>query len=132
MYDNKQQKSRAKQIDIKNKMDSLQKADEEYYITASYILNLANRAYDLFKSSEPDIKRQLLKLVLQNCEIDNVSLRYTLNYPFSAIFNYTSSHKWLPLYDLFRNLKQELDIDVNSLKRFLENSKSTSLCQDYH
>ncbi len=76
-------------------MDNLQQADEEYYITASYILSLANRAYDLFLSSEPDIKRQLLKLLLQNCEINNGSLRYTLNYPFSAIFSYTKSNNWL-------------------------------------
>ena len=112
-------------------MDNLQNADEEYYITANYILSLANRAYDLFKSSEPGIKRQLLKLVLQNCEIDNVSLRYTLNYPFSAIFNFTNSHKWLPLYDLFRNLKQELEIDLNTLKFFLKGFSTPSFCDNY-
>ena len=95
MYDKKRQEFRDKQVEIKNSMDRLQNADEEYYITASYILNLANRAYDLFLSSEPDIKRQLLKLLLQNCEINNGSLRYTLNYPFSTIFKYTKSHNWL-------------------------------------
>jgi len=95
LYNKKQQEYRAKQEEIEKKMKNLQQADEEYYITASYILSLANRAHDLFKSSEPGIKRQLLKLVLQNCEIDNVSLRYTLNYPFSAIFNFTNSHNWL-------------------------------------
>jgi len=51
-------------------MDNLQTADEEYYITAKYILNLANRAYDLFLSSELEIKRQGLRLVLHNCEMD--------------------------------------------------------------
>ncbi len=129
MYDKKLQEFRDKQDEIKNSMDRLQKADEEYYITATYILNLAKRAYDLFLSSEPDIKRQLLKLVLQNCEINNGSLRYTLNYPFSTIFKYTKSHNWLPLYDVFRHLKQELEIDLNSLKRFFESSKTTALCQ---
>lgn len=108
MYNKKHQEYRAKQEEIQNKMDNLQKADEEYYLTASYILSLANRACDLFLSSEPEIKRQLLKLLLQNCEIDNGNLRYTLNYPFSTIFSYTKSHKWLPLYDVFRNFKQEL------------------------
>jgi len=96
MYDKKLQEFRNKQDEIKNSMDRLQKADEEYYITATYILNLAKRAYDLFLSSEPDIKRQLLKLVLQNCEIKDASLTYKLNYPFSTIFNYTKSHNWLP------------------------------------
>ena len=129
-YDKKRQEYRAKQDEIKSKMDNLQNTDEEYYITASYILSLANRAYDLFLNSEPEIKRQLLKLLLQNCEIDNGSLRYTLNYPFSAIFSYTKNHNWLPLYDVFRNLKKELEIDLNTLKHFFESSKITSLCHN--
>lgn len=99
MYDKKHQKFREEQHKIKHQMDNLQTADEEYYITANYILSLANRAYDLFLSSEPDIKRQLLKLVLQNCEIDNGSLRYTLNYPFSAIFDCVKRSAWLPGQD---------------------------------
>ena len=80
-------------------MDSLQTADEEYYITSSYILSLANRANELFLSSEPNIKRQLLKLVLQNCEIKDGTLRYSLNYPFSEIFNYTKRQEWHPWPD---------------------------------
>jgi len=95
MYDKKYQESRTNQKEIKSKIDNLDKADNEYYITASYILSLVNRAYDLFLSSEPMIKRQILTLLLQNCEIKDASLRYTLNYPFSAIFNYTKSHNWL-------------------------------------
>lgn len=95
MYNRKRKEYRTKQEAIKNKMNSLQKADEEYYVTASYILSLANRAYDLFLSSEPMIKRQLLKLLLQNCEVENGSLRYTLNYPFSEILSCTKSHNWL-------------------------------------
>ena len=69
-------------------MDNLQKADEEYYIPASYMLSLANKAYDLFLSSEPDIKRQLLRLLFQNCEIDNVNLIYTLNYPVPSLLSF--------------------------------------------
>lgn len=95
IYIKKQEDYRFKQDQIKQKMDNLQNADEEYYITASYILSLANRAYDLFISSEPEIKRQLLKLVLQNCEIKDASLTYKLNYPFSTIFKFTKSHNWL-------------------------------------
>ena len=95
MYDKKYQEFRTSQKEIKSKIDNLDKADNEYYITASYILSLVNRAYDLFLSSEPMIIRQLLKLLLQNCEISDGSLRYTLNYPFSEIFSYTKRHNWL-------------------------------------
>jgi len=37
---------------IDSKLANLQKAEDEYYITANYLLELANRAYELFKSSE--------------------------------------------------------------------------------
>lgn len=57
MYNKKHQEYRAKQEEIQKRMDNLQKADEEYYITASYILSLPNRGYDLFLSSEPEVKR---------------------------------------------------------------------------
>jgi hypothetical protein len=60
MYDKKYKEYRSKQGEIKKRIDNLDKADHEYFITASYILSLANRAYDLFMSSEPMIKRQLL------------------------------------------------------------------------
>jgi len=40
--------------------------------------------------------------------------------------------EWLPLYDVFRNFKQELEIDLNSLKRFFKSSKTPLLCQNYY
>ena len=95
MYDKKYKEFRTGQMAVKNKIDSLEKADNEYYIIASSILSLVNRAYDLFLSFEPIVKRQLLKLMLQNREIENGSLRYSLNYPFSEIFSHTKRHKWL-------------------------------------
>ncbi|MCD6226134.1 hypothetical protein J7J95_03640, partial [bacterium] len=57
---------REKINEIDSKLANLQKAEDEYYITANYLLELANRAYELFKSSEVEEKRQLLKLILQN------------------------------------------------------------------
>ena len=41
---------------------------------------------------------------------------------------FTKRYNWFPLYDVFRHLKQELEIDLNSLKRFFESSKTPSLC----
>lgn len=36
-----------------------------------------------------------------------------------------------PLYDLFRNFRHQLDIDLNVLKCFFESSKIISLCHNY-
>jgi len=122
-YDKKHKEFRTKQEEIKQRMDKLQQADEDYYITASYILSLANRAYDLFLSSEPMIKRQLLKFLLQNCEIENGNLRYTLNYPFSAIFSYTKSQSWLSLQENYRTILpyfKKLSQHYNNIPEFMK------------
>ncbi len=48
---------RAKQKEISDELTRLSTADEEYCITSEYLLQLANRAYELFLSSEAEEKR---------------------------------------------------------------------------
>jgi site-specific DNA recombinase len=71
-------------------------ADEEYYLTSEYLLQLANRAYDLFMSSEPYERRELLKLTLQNLILDGKKVIFELEKPFDKIFAFTNSENWLP------------------------------------
>jgi hypothetical protein len=66
-----------KQEEIQSKLAKLQEADENYYVTAKYILSLANRAGRIFESSEPVVKRQLLKRVHQNCTLNDATLSPT-------------------------------------------------------
>lgn len=47
--------------DIESRLSLLHEAEDNYYITAKYVLELVRKAYDLFESSEVDEKRQLLK-----------------------------------------------------------------------
>ncbi len=74
-------------------------ADEEYYVTSEYLLQLANRAYDLFMSSETEEKRQLLKLTLQNLKLEGKKIEFELVKPFDKVFACTSSQSWLPDVD---------------------------------
>ncbi|MDD5432508.1 MAG: recombinase family protein [Candidatus Omnitrophica bacterium] len=99
MYNKLRQDYRIKQEEIQDKLNSLQKSDEEYYETASYILKVANKAPQLFESSEPEIKRQLLKLTLQNCELKDATLCPTIRRPFSIFAEGSSRQNWLPLVD---------------------------------
>ena len=73
----------------------MDRASEEYYITAAYILNLASKAHTLFKSSKVDEKRLLLNFVLSNCVLDGDKLRYDLKKPFDGIFSLASRQQWL-------------------------------------
>ena len=94
-YNKKREEFRAKQKELQKKMGKLQIADEEYYITSDYILNLASRADELFESSEPIEKRQLIKFALQNLVLDGSLVRYDEIKPFDTIRDYASRQAWL-------------------------------------
>ena len=95
-YKKKVQEYRREQNNIKVKMDNLQEADEQYYFTASYLLQMARRAPEIFKSSKPDIKRQLFKLVLSNPTINDGTLCATIRKPFSYFAEGLSRSNWGP------------------------------------
>jgi len=86
----------------------ISRADEEYYITASYLLELASRSYELFMGSEPEQKRQLLTLTLQNLEIKNGLIQSTWYKPFDMIVENrgvtpsANSHTWGRLWKEIR------------------------------
>ncbi len=80
-------------------------ADEEYYLTSDYILDLAKRAPKLYESSEPIEKRQLLKFTLQNLRLDGSLVCYDEVKPFDTIRKYSDHQLWLPQWDSTRTEK---------------------------
>ena len=50
MYDKKLKEYKATQSEILTKMQSHSDADEQFYLTANTVLNLAQRAREIFKS----------------------------------------------------------------------------------
>ena len=95
-YNKKREEFRAKQKGISDKISRLGFADEEYYLTSEYLLQLANRAHDLFISSEAEEKRQLLKLTLQNLRLEGKKSEFELVKPFDKVFACAGSQSWLP------------------------------------
>ena len=95
-YNKKREEYREKQKLIAERLANLQEADEEYYLTAMYILKLANRAPEVFESSEPEAKRQILKILLQNCLVKDATLIPTTRSPFSLLAKGASRQEWLP------------------------------------
>lgn len=94
-YDRLYKDFRQKIASIDYKLTNLQQAEDNYYLTAKYLLELANRAYDLFMSSEIEEKRQLLKLTLQNLKLNGKTVQYEAIKPFDKILFYASRSKWL-------------------------------------
>jgi len=94
---------RSEQQDYKDKLARLEQADEQYYITASLLLDLASRSYELFIGSEPDDKREIIQLTLQNLSLNHGKLEYTLQKPFDSIFFSAKGLRWGRLWREIRN-----------------------------
>ncbi|MGH2612508.1 MAG: hypothetical protein ACRDFB_05605, partial [Rhabdochlamydiaceae bacterium] len=86
-YDKLYKEFRAKIEETDLKLSNLQKAEDDYYLTTGYLLELTNKACELFESSEIEEKRQLLKLIVQNPVLDGRIVKYSLLKPFDTILN---------------------------------------------
>ena len=94
-YDKFFQSFNEKKVEVETRLSLLNEAEDNYYITAKYILDIANRAYDLFVRSEVEERRQLLKLVLQNLRLADKTVRYDALKPFDTILNYNNNQPGL-------------------------------------
>ncbi|MCX6783945.1 MAG: recombinase family protein [candidate division WWE3 bacterium] len=98
-YDKYYQSFRDKMTELDARISQFAEADDNYYVTAKAILDLTNKAHDLFTSSEVVEKRQIVKLVLSNLRLDGKELRYDVVNPFDKILSYSDSKLWYRLGD---------------------------------
>lgn len=80
-------------------LSELEEADENYHITVKYLLNLSNRAHELFKSSEVEEKRQLIKLVLSNLRLHGEMVLYDVIKPFDLLLKSSDRQEWCARQD---------------------------------
>jgi len=99
MYDRKLKEYKEKQQDLFIQMEEHSRADEDFYLTASKVLSLANRALEIFESSEVNEKRALLNFLLQNPMLNGRNLVFKLKSPFDVIAQYGKTQDWLPGQD---------------------------------
>jgi site-specific DNA recombinase len=86
IYDKKVNEYKEKQYDINIRLEEYTRADENFHIAASMVFSLANRALEIFESSEVNEKRQLLNILLQNCRLSGKNLLFELRSPFDEIY----------------------------------------------
>jgi len=88
LYLEKVREYKTRQLEIADEMKGHEKADQNFYITANMVLNLAARAPEIFESSEVDEKRQLLNLVFQNLQLRGVNLSVSVQEPFLTMIGH--------------------------------------------
>ncbi len=100
------------------KMKRLNNANKNYYITANTILSLAQRAPEIFESSEPEEKRQLVNFVFQNLELDGRKLLFKTKTPFERVLEYQSTHNWGAIVEDVRTIFEKNNNDSVYIPKF--------------
>ena len=84
-YDEYVTQLEARQQDLNDRLKLLTSDNKSFQLTASYLLDLAQRAEQLFKESDEALQNKLLEYVLSNIELKDKKLSYMFNDPFRAI-----------------------------------------------
>jgi site-specific DNA recombinase len=82
---------RAEQVGIRTGIERHERANTNYFGNGISLLDLANRAPELFEKRTPSEKRVLLSFVLSNCTWANGVLSPTYLQPFDMIADASSS-----------------------------------------
>ena len=93
-YTKRYERYKQEQRIIRNKLHQLSETDDNYYTTVTSLVELANRAGELFASSKADEKRQLLNLVLSNLRVKGKKILYDVQKPFDTIIECNDSLSW--------------------------------------
>ena len=75
-----------KQQELNDRLKLLTNDNDQFQVTASYLLDLAQRSAQLFSESDEALQQKLLEYVLSNIELNDKKLSYILNEPFKTIF----------------------------------------------
>lgn len=84
---------------VATQIEHLVEAESNYFVTANLLLKLADRAYDLFMSSEVEQKRLLIQTVLSNLKLTGDKLDCELRSPFNLIAKSNDQLEWRPQRD---------------------------------
>ena len=74
-----------RQQELNDRLKLLTNDNKLFQVTASYLLDLAQRADELFKESDDGLRQKLLEYLLSNIELKDKKLSYMLNDPFKTI-----------------------------------------------
>jgi len=89
------------------------------------VLEIANKAYDLFKCSEMEEKRQLMRLVLSNTRIEGRKVLFEAQKPFNMILDFADRQAWLEKWYEFGKIDWVSELEypewtVKEVGRFLQ------------
>jgi len=92
-------KWRLEQEQVRESLEKHEKADKSYYELAVGILELAQRAHTLYLAADSGDKRDLLRHLLSNCVLKDVTITPTYRKPYQLLREALETERWGPLSD---------------------------------
>lgn len=89
---------------------------KDRFMDMSYLLDLSRNAKKLFEKGTFEQKRELIKMLGSNLELEGKQLRWELKKPFKSMALCKVSGNWLPLHNSISNLSLEYQVDGGYLK----------------
>ena len=84
-YDKKVQELKDQQYQLNIELDEYTKADHQYHIHVSTVLDLSRRMGEIYESSEVAEKRAILQYLLQNSVVDGRTVELEVKKPFNVV-----------------------------------------------
>lgn len=94
VYDKKSKQLSTEMHNIEVNLNKYTEANEEFAITLEYLIQLASKAKDIFKSSGIEQKRKILKLVFPNLYLEGKTVTFSMNKPFDSMVKSAELRKW--------------------------------------
>ncbi len=101
-YDEQRFKYQSRLMEITNSLEANQAADDGFKDSLLMLLDLCNKAPNLFASSTTEQKRRILNFVFLNLRLEEGTLCYSYRMPFGEIAEAAKSGKWSALVDTLR------------------------------
>ena len=95
----KKQACKERQTEILEMISAHDGADDAFSNAMEKLLKLASGAYQAFKGSNLEEKRELLGFVFLNLQLNGATLCYSLNFPFDRFEDVAKTKKWLGRQD---------------------------------
>ena len=90
----KKSKLKERQYELTDLLKSYDKVDDKFSKKLVELINISSQAYETFKGSTINEKRELLNFIFSNLQLKGCKLEYTLAFPFSEFEKVNNCTTW--------------------------------------
>ncbi len=98
-YHRKREELLGQQADITDQIKKHTIADEKYVDFGCLVLDVANRASEIYQVRKPEEKKYLCNLVFSNLFLADKTVKFSLNTIFQAVLQYQETKDWLGILE---------------------------------